>query len=39
MNELVFLENNQPVTTSLIVAEGTGNQHESVIRIITENNA
>lgn len=39
MNELVFLENNQPVTTSLIVAEGTDNQHESVIRIITENNA
>lgn len=36
MNELVFPENNQPVTTSVIVAEGTGTQHESVIRLITE---
>ena len=34
MNELVFLKNNQPVTTSLIVAEGTHNEHESVMRLI-----
>ena len=36
MNELVFLKNNQPVTTSLIVAEGTHNEHESVMRLIKE---
>ena len=36
MNELVFLKNNQPVTTSLIVAEGTHNEHESVMRLINE---
>lgn len=36
MNELVFLKNNQPVTTSLIIAEGTGNEHKSVIRLINE---
>ena len=36
MKELVFLKNNQPVTTSLIIAEGTDNEHESVIRLIKE---
>lgn len=36
MNELVFLKGNQPVTTSLIIADGTGNQHESIIRLINE---
>lgn len=39
MNELVFLKSNQPVTTSLIIAEGTNNQHESVIRLVTEHRA
>jgi len=39
MNELVFLKSNTPVTTSLIIAERTGNQHESVIRLITEHKA
>lgn len=39
MNELVFLENNTPVTTSLIIAEGTDNQHESVMRLINEHAA
>ena len=36
MNELVFLKNNQPVTTSLIVAGGTHNEHKSIIRLINE---
>lgn len=36
MNELVFLKNNQPVTTSWIIAEGTGNQHKSVIQLIDD---
>lgn len=39
MNELVFLKGKEPVTTSLIVAEGTGNQHESIIRLINEHKA
>lgn len=39
MKELVFLKNNTPVTTSLIVAEGTGNDHKSVIRLIAEHKA
>lgn len=34
MNELVFLKSNQPVTTSLIIAEGTENEHRSVIRLV-----
>lgn len=34
MNELVFLKGKQPVTTSLIIAEGTGNEHRSIIRLI-----
>lgn len=39
MNELVFLKSNTPVTTSLIIAKGTGNEHKSVIRLITEHKA
>lgn len=39
MTELVFLKGKQPVTTSLIVAEGTQNQHESIIRLINEHKA
>ena len=34
MNNLVFFENNQALTTSLIVAEGTENEHRSIIRLI-----
>ena len=34
MKDLVFLKSNQPVTTSLIIAEGTGNEHRSIIRLI-----
>ena len=36
MNELVFLKHKQALTTSLIVAEGTDNQHESIMRLINE---
>ena len=36
MNDLVFLKGKQPMTTSLIIAEGTGNEHKSVIRLINE---
>lgn len=39
MNELVFLKSNQPVTTSLIVAENTENQHKSVIQLIDDHKA
>ena len=39
MTGLVFLKGKQPVTTSLIVAEGTQNQHESIIRLINEHKA
>ena len=34
MKELVFMKGNQPVTTSLIIADGTGNEHRSIIRLI-----
>lgn len=34
MKDLVFLKSNQPVTTSLIIADGTGNEHRSIIRLI-----
>lgn len=34
MTDLVFLKNKQPVTTSLIIAEGTQNEHRSIIRLI-----
>ena len=36
MNELVFFKHKQALTTSLIVAEGTDNQHESIMRLINE---
>ena len=39
MKDLVFLKSNTPVTTSLIIAEGTGNDHKSVIRLIAEHKA
>ena len=39
MNELVFLKSNQPVTTSWIIAEGTGNHHKSVIQLIDDHKA
>lgn len=39
MNELVFLKHKQLVTTSLIVAERTENQHESIMRLINEHQA
>ena len=35
--DLVFLKGKTPITNSLIIAEGTGNQHESVIRLIQKN--
>ncbi len=34
MNELVTLRGKNIVTNSLIIAEGTENEHESIIRLI-----
>lgn len=34
MKDLVFLKGKEPFTTSLVVAEGTGNQHESIMRLV-----
>lgn len=34
MNELILLKNNDVFTTSLVIAEGTGNEHESVVSLI-----
>lgn len=34
MNQLVLLENNVPVTTSLMIAEGTNNDHNSTIKLV-----
>ena len=39
MNELVFIKDKQPMTTSWIVAEGTDNQHKSVIQLIDDHKA
>lgn len=39
MTDLVFLKGKTPLTTSLIVADGTQNQHESIIRLINEHKA
>lgn len=39
MKELVFMKGNEPVTTSLIIADGTGNEHKSIIRLINEHKA
>ena len=36
MKDLVFLKGNQPVTTSLIISDGTGNQHKSIIQLIDD---
>ena len=34
MKEMVFLKGNTPLTTSLVIAEGTDNEHRSIIRLI-----
>lgn len=34
MNELVYLKRDEAFTDSLVIAEGTGNQHKSVVAII-----
>ena len=34
MKELVFIRGEKPFTNSLVIAEGTDNQHESIIRLI-----
>ena len=34
MSELVLLHHNEPMTTSLAIAEGTENTHESVIKLV-----
>lgn len=39
MKDLVFMKGNEPVTTSLIIADGTGNEHKSIIRLINEHKA
>lgn len=39
MKEMVFLKGNTPLTTSLVIADGTQNQHGSIIRLINERKA
>lgn len=39
MNDLVVIENNQTFTTSLTIAEGTGNQHKNVLAMIRKHKA
>lgn len=34
MNKLVILENNIPITTSKIIADGVGNKHKNVVELI-----
>lgn len=34
MSELVLLHHNEPMTTSLAIAEGTQNTHESIIKLV-----
>lgn len=34
MKELILLKNNDVFTTSLVIAEGTGNQHKSVVALV-----
>jgi phage regulator Rha-like protein len=34
MSELIILENNTPITTSRIIADGIGNKHKNVIELI-----
>ena len=36
MNELILLKNNDVFTTSLVIAEGTGNEHKSIKQTITD---
>lgn len=36
MEEIVYLKKNEAFTDSMVIAEGTGNQHESVVRILTK---
>lgn len=36
MKEMVFLKGNTPLTTSLVIAEGTGNQHKSIVQLIND---
>lgn len=35
--KLVAMNGNEPTTTSLMIAEGTENQHASVLRLVREN--
>lgn len=37
MQELVTTHDGQPMTTSLIVAEGVGNRHKNVLELIRNN--
>lgn len=37
VNELVFVSNDSPVTSSLLIAEGTENQHKNVLELIRNN--
>ena len=37
MNELVFCEKKEVFTDSMVIANETGNQHESVVRLISNN--
>ena len=34
MKELILLKNNDVFITSLVIAEGTGNQHKSVVALV-----
>ena len=34
MNELVLIKHNEPVTTSIIVAKETKNQHNGIVQLI-----
>ena len=39
MNELTFIQRNDVFTTSRVIAEGTQNQHESVVAIVKKHSA
>lgn len=34
MNELVLIKHNEPVTTSIIIAKETKNQHKGIVQLI-----
>jgi len=34
MNELIILKNNDVFTTSLVIAEGTGNDHHAIQQLL-----